>query len=681
MNRILATFIFLLICSGLNAGQNAPADKETLYWQLLPGGGIVWNLQQEKRLPHEDNMEMSGQNVAAIIHYQVDEQRRISIRREVIFPQLRTFIPSDAPKWQQYRAYLRCEYDDRLLPVIVAGERTFQPGPAERIEINGLLRIVHQEQQGLCLTRTLLPSMTSRLFAEIWHLENRSQHPVELQIGKLDLHREQAGQLGNYHMVVSCDAPGRVSLESGKSLEFPICYSAAKNGESIPKMTVPELMSERSDFICNISENLRLDCPDPVLNQLFTFSKIRAAESIYQTSMGLVHSPGGGRYYTGVWANDQAEYSGPFFPYLGVPVGNEAALNAYRVFAGHIPEKGGHFWSSFEMDGSLTCCGEDRGDAAMIAFGASQYCLAAGKASIAMELWPLIEWSLDYCESQKNESGVIRSDTDEMEGRIATGTANLATSCLYYGALRQALTLGTALNIPNQQLEEYRNRATALADAIENHFGADIDGLHTYRYFQGHPFLRHWICLPLVMDMDNRKEGTLEALFDRLWTDNGIRVELNPDLKDPDLFWDRGTLYAFRGAFRAGAADRGLARLRSYSTTRLLGFHVPYVVEAWPEGNMAHLSAESALYCRIITEGILGIDAAGFDSFYLTPRLPTEWNFLELSHMKSFGGDWTIRLDRMGNAYRLKVRNDTAIICDVRIREGEKVKIGKGKTD
>ena len=39
----------------------------------------------------------------------------------------------------------------------------------------------------------------------------------------------------------------------------------------------------------------------------------------------------------------------------------------------------------------------------------------------------------------------------------------------------------------------------------------------------------------------------------------------------------------------------------------MLGERVPYPVEAYPEGNMRHLSAESALYCRVITDGLLNI--------------------------------------------------------------------------
>ena len=46
----------------------------------------------------------------------------------------------------------------------------------------------------------------------------------------------------------------------------------------------------------------------------------------------------------------------------------------------------------------------------------------------------------------------------------------------------------------------------------------------------------------------------------------------------------------------------------------MLGERVPYPVEAYPEGNRRHLSAESALYCRVITDGLFHIvcDGSGF---------------------------------------------------------------------
>ena len=43
--------------------------------------------------------------------------------------------------------------------------------------------------------------------------------------------------------------------------------------------------------------------------------------------------------------------------------------------------------------------------------------------------------------------------------------------------------------------------------------------------------------------------------------------------------------------------------------------------------------SESGLYCRIITEGLLGFRPTGFRSFSLTPQMPTEWNEYSLCNI------------------------------------------------
>jgi len=68
--------------------------------------------------------------------------------------------------------------------------------------------------------------------------------------------------------------------------------------------------------INNILSLLQLETPNPVLNTMFAFAKIRGTESIYNTKAGLMHGPGGLRYYAAIWANDQAEYINPFLPRL-----------------------------------------------------------------------------------------------------------------------------------------------------------------------------------------------------------------------------------------------------------------------------------------------------------------------------------------------------------------------------
>ena len=62
---------------------------------------------------------------------------------------------------------------------------------------------------------------------------------------------------------------------------------------------------------------------------------------------------------------------------------------------------------------------------------------------------------------------------------------------------------------------------------------------------------------------------------------------------------------------------------------RLLGDRVPYAVEAYPEGDRRHLSAESALYCRIIVDGLLNVcyDENGFG---VKPNLPKQLQNLTL---------------------------------------------------
>jgi hypothetical protein len=231
------------------------------------------------------------------------------------------------------------------------------------------------------------------------------------------------------------------------------------------------------------------------------------------------------------------------------------------------------------------------------------------------------------------------------------------------------------LGKPVSVSKDYSAKAGLMAEAIEKYFGAEIKGLHTYKYYKENTTLRSWICLPLVMGLEQRKEGTLDALFTHLWTDNGVKIEDNPDSKEAGVFWDRGTLYAFRGAFKAGAADRSLEKLKGYASARLLGFHTPYVVEAWPEGDMAHLSAESALYCRIFTEGVLGMTPTGLNAFAMRPRLPNAWKNFELKNAKAFGGSFDVSIQRVGDRLQIKVVRGGKTIFEKSIREGDKVTV------
>lgn len=93
------------------------AQSMERYWRVSDSRGIVWDVYKQENLPHSDNIEMAGRKVAAIIYYSIDENRQLQVKRDIIFPQMRTLDHNE------YRAYLRHTYEDDVLPVISSQNR------------------------------------------------------------------------------------------------------------------------------------------------------------------------------------------------------------------------------------------------------------------------------------------------------------------------------------------------------------------------------------------------------------------------------------------------------------------------------------------------------------------------------------------------------------------------------
>jgi len=645
-------FILVSLCSVLMGYTQSQEDR----WNILSDTAIARTFSGEASQAYKDNIEMAGKKVAAIVSYEIDSLGKLSVSREVFFPQLHPYIKETDPSWYVYRSYLKKTFADNILPKLYVGNKEFAPGPIKKVLINGKLLFEHNTSvSGLKLDRSFYPSMSERLFVEQLSLTNATDSVIRVTASNSFSANMSEGKDGQYQIIAISSADEQTDIAPGETYSFLVNVLAKHDTFEEPEKWAPQAEKERDGFLSKMNESLRLETPDSTLNTLFEFSKIRASESIYDSKLGLIHSPGGGRYYVGIWANDQAEYVSPFFSYLGYGVGHQSAVNMYRAFAGEMNDEYTKLPYAFEVEGLPPPSPLDRGDAAMIAYGASQYALATGDKKVANQLWPLITWCLEYCKRQLNEAGVVKSETDEMENRIETGTANLATSSLYYGALLHAADLAKALEKYGNS--HYRSRAKKLKNNIETYFGATIDGLNTYRYYDGHQTLRHWICLPLVVGINDRKEDTIEALFDRLWSDKGgVHVEKNnPDPAISNIFWDRGTLYALRGTFIAGATDISLEKLQQFSQERLLGARVPYVIEAFPEGSMAHLSAESGLYCRVFIEGMFGITPTGLDSFTCMPRLPQGWDEMALRNIRAFGKDFDLKVSRVGALSKVEI--------------------------
>lgn len=607
-------------------------------WGFDNDKGIRWDVKNG--LPHTDHIEMSGLQISAIVRYGVDENGEITVKKKLVFPMLRT-IPNNT------HGSLIVDFNEKdQLQILVNGERLLEY--PQSFSLKGKLTINSKTNSQLETTRTIFPSVDKPALIEIITLKNKENTPCTVEIKNNSIPTETVpanGVYGKYIVKMDVKEPGLFTIAPSEEFTFAVVYLGRKLCDEIYSYSPDFELHKRENFVNGIFDNLVLETPNDTINREFAFTKIRATESIYDTKGGLMHGPGGGAYYAAIWANDQAEYANPFFPFLGSINGNESAINSYRHFARFMNPEYKPIPSSIVAEGVDIWNGAgDRGDQAMIAYGASRFALAYGKKETAKELWPLIAWCFEYLERKKTPDGVIASDNDELEGRFPAGKVNLSTNSLTYGAYISAANLADEFHLIDVA-SSYRTKALTLRNAIEKYFGANVQGFNTYKYYNENTKLRAWICIPLVMGITERKEETIKALFsDYLWSSNGILTE-----SGSTTFWDRSTLYAFRGLLSNGATDRCMKYFSYYSATRLLGEHVPYPVEAWPEGDQRHLSAESALYCRTVTEGLFGINPTGLNKFTMSPWLPKGWNIMKLKNVKAFDRIFDIEVSRKGS--------------------------------
>ena len=652
--------LFALISAGW--GLCGLAESPSL-WQV--GEGRI-----ERRMVSgqavKDHFAMSGRTVDVIVEWAVGTNQAFSSSAFVRWPMLRT-LPDDT------HASLKERFHSKDEPRPLVNGTPLAEGRTERAVIDGTLRVSGRFDDGLTFERTVFPSVSSPALITRIELQNTSADALTVSLPAWHQSREtQPGVFGVYCFDESLVGAGTFRLQPGERVVYGI-VRAAREKAAPPYWCElePELAARRA-FVASFAEALVLETPDPRVNLMFRFAKLHASESIFATRGGLMHAPGGyNSYLAAIWANDQAEYVSPFFPFLGYATGNESALNCYRLFARHMNPEFKYLPWSVIAEGRDVYGKFDRGDAAMIAHGASRFVLANGNREQARELLPLIRWCLEYCHRMKLPEGVVASRSDEMEGRFPSGKANLCTSTLYYDGLLRAADLLDALQEDPVGAAAYRQEAYALQAAITAYFAANVEGFDTYRYYEGNDKLRSWICMPLVFGMTERKQGTINALFsDKLWTGNGMLSQ-----SGEKTYWDRSALYAFRGIFRVGAQDQALPYLTAYVKERLTGQHVPYAIEAWPEFNQSHLSAESGLFCRIFTEGLFGITPTGLDRFDCLPRLPSSWNKATLRNLSAFGCRSTLEISRTwGGKIRLRVTSperDGAVFYNAVLPEGQ----------
>ncbi len=628
-------------------------------WNIIRGGKAIEWIAAPGDI-HTDDMEMAGFGCADIVRYGMTGEGFLLLHHPV-FPRLRT-RPNNT------HATYQLDIPDSLMPrLVVNGEKAAET--LTRAEIDGTLRLECSAGE-LAVVHVCYPSAKCRAAYETVTVRNNGASAVRLTATARGGEADQTmGPMGINITEVFTDFAD-TTLAPGGKYTYNITISGRVANERPADACPADEYRARIRNIERLVTPMQLDTGNAILDTMFRFAKLRAGESVFDTRYGLVHSPGGFSYYAATWCNDQVEYSGPYFAYTGDDALLEAAMNAYRMYMPFMSSRYEPIPSSVIAEGVDYWNGAgDRGDAAMYLYGASRFALTAGRADYAEELLPAIEWCAEYCRRRINEGGVVASDSDELEGRFPSGTANLCTSALAYsGCLCAASLERSAAGGSEEKAAEYEMLAKQLRGSIEAYFGATLHGMDTYKYYAECEVLRSWICMPLCVGIYDRAAETVKALTSE-WL---MRAEGMLTAEGSTVLWDRSTLYGLRGIFAAGDTEKGAEVLLTYAANRLLGERVPYAVEAYPEGGKRHLSGESALFCKVITEGILDMTPTGLSAFTIKPSLPAAFDHLYLTGIRAYGGIFDVYVEKDG--WKV-VRSDGRKLAEGRLGECVEVKL------
>ena len=586
-----------------------------------------WSIKENKRkisttnfTNHKDDIEMSGEKASMIIGYGADQNNIVSFTRKIVFPMFR--IQPDVTT----SSYI-LSFDKK---VIELGDETFQ-----KAEIDGMLSIYTKTKE-LNIVHRFYPSTTLPVVYERVEIENTSSKNYPLDF---DNNLRIETKLGCEGFVYAeCNADNKVKvIKSKEKVVINFAISARFCNDEIPSekdhyekriQRVNELLNERD-----------LTTGNDVIDTMFAFAKIRVGTAIFNTRNGRINSPCGLNYYAGIWANDQCEYSTPWFAFTNDKTLKEAAFNAMKWYEKYMSDTFEPMVSSIISEGTDYWNGRrDRGDAEMYLYGNSRLFLTLGILPSDKE-FKMLDWAAQYIKSQILEEGVVYSDTDELEFRLSSGI-NLSTSTLAYGAFNMFAILLERMN-KDKDAKEYRELAKGIRESIDKYFGGTVSGFETYHYHKGCDEVRAWVSLPTYMGISERAEGSLTAIDKLLWR-NGSCLST----ENENITWDRSALYYIAACFRSGYKELGYNKLKEISETRLLGERVPYVIEAYPEYNMRHLSAESALYARTITDGLLNVEFTK-EGFKLNPMLPKELKHVTIKNIFISGELYNIEIENV----------------------------------
>jgi len=318
------TLLLALVFTGVvSNAQDIKLTEQQDRWVIQPDGSIQWTING--RLPHNDHIEMSGEKVSLWVQYGVDTSGKAILNRTMVFPTFR-LLPQRTIGSMMYNV------TDEDLPRILINDHllkagtynatvvTDMPEQVTSIRQKGIMQInsLIGRDKAVNLVRTLFPSTDKPMAIEKWVFTNTSKQAIKIEMEYLNREVRPAAERAipvQHSFFVNTINEGIKNVAPGDSVVFALVYQAVNANNAFAKPDVDLELSKRAKRVEGFLSLLQLETPDNILNTAFSFAKIRATESIYNTKGGYMHGPGGLRYYAAIWANDQAEYVNPFFAF------------------------------------------------------------------------------------------------------------------------------------------------------------------------------------------------------------------------------------------------------------------------------------------------------------------------------------------------------------------------------
>ena len=222
---------------------------------------------------------MSGLRISAVLRYGVGADGSFRFERSIVWPMLRT-IPNNT----HGSLMRRFAWDVPLM--LSVNENCLQQEKVRRIVLDGTMTVESDwtaVKGSLSLTRVLFPSVDEAAFCEKYILKNTGEKPLYVEIPRARSVIRTApakGVEGSYELVAEICGDTALMLAPRAEVAFGAFFSGRRSGDEALALNADAECAKRRALVAEWQRNLVLDTPDPVIDAMFAFAKIRAAESI-----------------------------------------------------------------------------------------------------------------------------------------------------------------------------------------------------------------------------------------------------------------------------------------------------------------------------------------------------------------------------------------------------------------